>query len=159
MNSVFDLRVLSSSEQWLGAELISEHMFCGAVSPQSNIEQRCNGRLTTGDVSDWQEHLEGLGVLQFGAFDQEGNLISVAGLARHRVLSPGETGRIVDVVTRCDFRRYGLARMVLANLESYASDFGLTELCITDATPAGGYLYQSTGYEWDNYLPGYSKKL
>lgn len=106
-----------------------------------------------------KEHFARMDEYQMGAFDSDGQLVGVAGLANGSTLAEKNWALIVDVATASNKQRSGIGSTVMRALHDHARQQGIEETVIVSATKAGASLYKSLGYKWDIYADAYRKKL
>ncbi|MDQ5972455.1 MAG: Acetyltransferase domain [Patescibacteria group bacterium] len=111
------------------------------------------------EVEAAKKHLSRMDELQIGAFDDDGRLVGVAGLANGSTLDERQWALVVDVATISDKRRSGIGTAVMAAVHDFARSKGVEEAVIVSPTKAGGALYRKLGYQWDDHADAYRKTL
>ncbi len=106
-----------------------------------------------------KKRLVGMDQLQIGAFDSNGQMVGVAGLANGSTLEEQKWALVVDVATISNKRRSGIGTAVMGAVHELARSQGIEETVIVSPTKAGGALYRRLGYQWDNHADAYRKTL
>lgn len=115
--------------------------------------------LNPDNLAHAKKHLAAMDELQVGAFDAEGQMVGVAGLAGGSALGDKEWVLVADVATATGKQRTGVGTAVMNAVHDLAKSHGIQEAVIVSPTRAGLALYEKMGYQWDDRSHAYRKIL